>query len=345
MSEAQPPDRPWLAHYSPHVPAALPAPALTAIDQFRASVARAPTSPAIHYFDTTLSYGDLDRLSSALAAALCRSGVWRGDRVALDLQNMPQFWIALLASWKAGAIVVPLNPMFKAAELEYHLNDSGAAALISLESRYATLGHEVVPRTSVRLVITTCELDLLHDDRRPAVLAGVDRARLPGTDDLLALCEQYAGAADPQTAVELHDTAPLTYTSGTTGQPKGAMNSHSNVAANAEVYRTWANLGPGDVIIGMAPLFHITGLVSHLATAGLAGLPLILAYRFDAGELLRLIERWRGSFTVAAITAFVALMNHPSIHERDLSSLRKAYSGGAPIPPALVERFQSLTGT
>jgi long-chain acyl-CoA synthetase len=335
--------RPWLAQYGPAVPADLPLPTVSAIDQFRATSQRLPEQPAIHYFAATLRFRDLDRLSSELAAALQAFGVNKGDRVALFLQNVPQFWIAQLAAWKCGAIVVPLNPMFKAGELEYHLGDSGATVLVALESLYPTVA-QALNNSAVAHVITTSELDFLAGGDRPALLQNSAKERHPHTHDLLELCAAHANAADPQVPTTPEDIAYLTYTSGTTGRPKGAMNSHSNVAYNAEVYRVWMELGPDDVVVGAAPLFHITGAIGHLAAAAHAGAPVILAYRFDVVEVLRLIEQWHGTFLIASITVYIALMNHPAIKEFDLSSLRKCFSGGAPIAPSVVEQFQSLTG-
>ncbi|GAB4427939.1 MAG: long-chain fatty acid--CoA ligase [Chloroflexi bacterium OHK40] len=336
--------RPWLAHYAPGIPADLPEPTLSAIDQFRVAARRDPSAPAIYYFDTTISYGELDALSSSLAAALEARGVRAGDRVALYLQNVPGYWLAQLAAWKLGAIVVPLNPMFKARELEYHLCDSGATALITHESLFAEVAREAVAYTPTRHVITCSELDFLGPGERPAVLASASRQPHPRADDMLELCRRHAGAADPAAPVAPADIAFLTYTSGTTGRPKGAMNTHANVAYNAEVYRIWMELSAADVIVGAAPLFHITGAIAHLAAAALVGAPVILTYRFDAAELLRQIERRRGSFLMASITLYNALMNHPAITAHDLSSLTKCFSGGAPIAPALVEQFRARTG-
>lgn len=335
--------RPWLKHYSDWVPPDLPLPRVSAIDQFRATVREHGDRPAVYYFDTVLTYRDLDRLSNALAAGLSRLGVEKGSRVALYLQNVPQFWVAQLAAWKLGAVVVPLNPMFKTDELRYHLRDSGATVLVALESLYEQVAAPVVGELGLK-VVTTSELDFLGSGPRPAVLAESTRLGPRGTLDLLELCDRYAGSPDPAVPVGPEDVAYLTYTSGTTGVPKGAMNTHLNVAFNAEVYRVWMRLGPADVVVGAAPVFHITGMVGHLAVAALTGMPVILAYRFDAGETLRLIEKWRGTFLVAAVTAYIALMNHPDLQRRDLSSLTKAYSGGAPVPPAVVEQFHRLTG-
>ena len=123
------------------------------------------------------------------------------------------------------------------------------------------------------------------------------------------------------------------------------MNTHANVVFNATCYQQWMQLDRDDVVIGVAPFFHITGLIAHLAVAALAGMPIIMFYRFDPAEMLRLIEKWHGSFTVAAITVYIALLNHPDIRTRNLSSFRKAYSGGAPVSPAIVENFEKVTNT
>ena len=136
----------------------------------------------------------------------------------------------------------------------------------------------------------------------------------------------------------------LTYTSGTTGQPKGAMNTHGNIAFNARVYESVLRIGSDDVVLGVAPLFHVTGEVAHSAIAALAGIPVVLFYRFDPGEALRLIERWKVTMTVASITVYIAMMNHPDIQSRRLDSFVKAYSGGAPVSKAVVDQFESLTG-
>ena len=148
--------------------------------------------------------------------------------------------------------------------------------------------------------------------------------------------------ADPGLTPE--DVAYLTYTSGTTGPPKGAMNTHGNIAFNARVYQTMQKIDENDVVLGVAPLFHVTGEVAHLAIAALAGIPVVLYYRFDPGETLRLIEQWKVTVTVASITVYIALLNHPDIRTRDLSSLVKAYSGGAPVSEATVRQFEDLTG-
>ena len=170
------------------------------------------------------------------------------------------------------------------------------------------------------------------------------RNRSAETLDLLEVVEAHDGEAPPAVELGPEDVAFLTYTSGTTGPPKGAMNTHGNVVFNSEAYRRWMDLTPDDCVLGIAPLFHITGIVAHLTVGLLVPMPIVLGFRFDPANMLDLIERWKPTFTVGAITAFIALMNDPSWDGRDMSSLTKVYSGGAPIAPATVERFQREAG-
>jgi len=336
-------ERPWLSLYDDEVPADLELEHQSALEMFRASVERDPDRALIRYFGRGLTVAETDAMTDALAAGLAELGVGAGDRVAIYLQNVPQFVLSVLGAWKAGAIAVPINPMLKERELELILTDSGARALITLESLYGEVAERVVPATEVEHVLTTSELELIEGEQR-GVLAGSERMRHEGTRDLLELVRAHDGEQPDPPRLASDDVAFLTYTSGTTGPPKGAMNTHGNVVFNAQVYRDWIHLDESDVVLGIAPLFHITGLIGHLAVALLVPMPLVLSYRFDPAETLELIERERCTFTVASITVFTALMNAEGVRERDLSSFTKVYSGGAPIAPATVESFEELTG-
>src|SRR5581483_4041825 len=336
-------ERPWLALYDAGLPADIAAEYGNGLELFAAAVERAPDRPLVHYFGTTLTVADVDRLSDGLAVALRRFGVGPGDRVAVYLQNIPQFLLAQLATWKAGGIMVSVNPMLKEKELRLMLTDSGASVLVCLESLYGEVAASVVPHTAVGTVITTSELDFAADTGS-ALFAGVGRARHAGTHDLVRLVEDHAGQRPEPVTLRPDDVAFLTYTSGTTGPPKAAMNTHGNVVFNARAYREWMHLDDGDVILAVAPLFHITGLVAHLAVAMLIPIPMVLAYRFDAATILAAVERYRATFTVGSITVFIAMMNDPTAGDADLSSLSKVYSGGAAIAPPTVEAYEKQFG-
>ena len=337
--------RPWLKNYPEWVPHDLQAGPATAIDDFRNSAAQRHDAPAVCYFDGTLSYGEIDRLSNSLAAAFYDLGARKGDRIIVCLQNVPQFLIAVYAAWKIGAIVVPLNPMYKEKELSYFCRDSGAKLFVVLDEILSALDQSFVKDTCIKKVITTCALDFLSPDKDPpGMLKGTKRIKIPGAADMRDLLSRFTGEPVQDPHLTADDVAYLTYTSGTTGPPKGAMNTHGNIAFNARVYQKMQCIDEKDVVLGVAPLFHVTGEVAHLAISALAGIPLVLYYRFDPGETLRLIERWKVTMTVASITVYIALMNHPDIGIRDLSSFVKAYSGGAPVSEAIVGQFEKLTG-
>ena len=341
-----PPSRRWLSLYpEDYLPDLTPA-ATNPLDHLRSTVKLHRQNPALYYFDRIISYKELDEMSDAFACALKNRDIEKGDRVALYLQNIPQFIIAQYGIWKAGGIVVPLNPMYKANELSYYFRDASVRVLVCMESLYGEMIKKVVEETGVEHVVTTSELDFLDPKSAiPLILKGVGRVKGLETHDFVTLLERYRGKPPPEVKLAREEVAYLTYTSGTTGPPKGAMNTHGNVVFNSEVYRLCWKLTPSDIMLGVAPFFHVTGMVGHIGTCIASGTPLVLFYRFDPKTTFQMIDRWKVTCTIAAITVFIALMNDPEIGEHNLSSFRKVYSGGAPVIPAVVERFEKLTGT
>src|SRR4051812_46326151 len=335
-------ERPWVALYDEGLPAEIELEHPSALAMFEQTVRRGAERPAIRYFDAELTWAEVDRLSDALAVGLQELGVAQGDRVGLYLQNVPAFVIAMVAAWKAGAIMVSVNPMYKAREVREILDDSGATALVALDTLYADVAADVVSQTSVRAVVTTSPLDFVPD-ATPA-LQGIERRRCEGTHDLLELAGEHDGREPAAVDLGPDDVAFLTYTSGTTGPPKGAMNTHRNVVFNAQVYRDWMRLGEDDSNFAAAPLFHITGLIGHVALSMLAPMPLVLFHRFEPGLALEIAERHRPTSTTAALPASPALPTPPAPKPRALSSLRTVYSGGAPTPAATVEAFEERFG-
>jgi long-chain acyl-CoA synthetase len=299
-----------------------------------------PDDPGLLYFDTAIGFGEAAERAWALAASLRGLGLRPGDRIALMLQNGPATAIAIHAAWHLGCVVTAINPMSKWREARHQLLDSGARLAICLEALHPTLA-EAAKRTAVENVVTVSELAWLGDEV-PPVLAGSERIACADALDFEQLC---AGAADPSPVkIDPDSPALLAYTSGTTGPPKGAIVTHTAFVHNGEAMREWGELGDGDVTIAMAPLFHITGLVCHLSASRASVTPLLLMHRFDPGEFLRLTERWRGSYVIGPLTAFISLLEHPDFGSRDLSSLTKVASGGAPVYPATVARWEELTG-
>jgi long-chain acyl-CoA synthetase len=336
-------NRPWLDLYPEGRPPEIVPDYDDALAMFRASVARGPDRDAIRYFDGRITYQRLDELSDRFALALQDYGLERGDRVALYLQNVPQVVIGIVGTWKAGGIAVSINPMSRERELEYLLDDSGATFLLCLEHLYRDVAGSVVPNTAVHTVFTTSELEY-QTRNDPRLLGGARRQVPEGTVPLEAVLDGFAGGSPAPLAINPTDIALLTYTSGTTGPSKAATNTHRNVVFSSQAYREWCSLDPNDVVLGISPLFHITGLIAHLGTSLLVGAPLVLSYRFDPSIVLEAARDEGATFTVGAITAFVALMNDPSASKDHLATLSKIMSGGAPIPPRTLEEFWQRFG-
>ena len=335
-------DRPWLALYGDQ-PADPEVEFDNALEMFRAGVGKDPSAAALKYFDGVVSRQELDEQSDALASALLARGFSAGDRLAVYLQNVPQFVVSMVAAWKAGGLMVSINPMSRTRELSYLLKDSGAKVLVCLEPLYDEVARDVVPDTDVELVLTTSALDYqTRGDER--LFKGIVRERHEGTTDFRALIEEHRGQVPPPVRPGPDDVAFLTYTSGTTGVPKGAMNTHRNVVSTAQIYRDWTRFAPGGSVFGIAPLFHITGLIGHVAVSLLSPIPLVLAYRFEPAVVLDALVEHRPTYTIGAITAFSALLNSPDFTQDHFSSLTSIYSGGAAISPTAEQGFLRATG-
>ncbi|WP_037908133.1 AMP-binding protein [Actinacidiphila yeochonensis] len=347
-------DQPWLKHFTPEQ-RQFPEPPPSVLHSFLGAAARRPGHPAVRYFDGVLGYGELDTLSDGLARHLVCRGFSPGDRLAVMLQNVPQFAVAVLAAWKAGGAVVPVNPMYKQAELAHILTDSGAAAVLASETAWTAYVRRTAAEAGVRIALTASEYDLqTRDDPRvlpaprpPAEDAGdaegVGDAE-DGAEDVLAAARAAAGPRPELPLPQAGDTALVSYTSGTSGRPKGALNTHGNISCNAHRQVRMHELPPDAVLFALAPLFHITGMVCELAAALAGGQTLALAHRFEPGAVLDAFREHRPAYTVGPATAFMALLARPDATAEDFASFTLVSSGGAPLPPAVVESFRARTG-
>jgi long-chain acyl-CoA synthetase len=335
--------RVWVSQYDPGQPADITPDFTDMLALFRAAVTRAPQRPAALYFDGVLSFAELDRLSDALATLLVQRGFVRGDRLAIYLQNVPAYLIALVGAWKAGGVAVSVSPMNRERELALLLDDCTPRALICHASLYEQVVSKLPPDVAhPAIVLTTSALDFQTRDD-PRLFAGVSRTAT-SMPDLLAAPAAQSGPAPRPPAFAATDPAMLIYTSGTTGVPKGAILTHGGVAFNAQVYRDWIGLREGAPILAMAPLFHVTGLVGDVAAAFLTASPVVLSYRFHPAVMLDSIEEHRPVFTIGAITAFGAMLHAPGARREQLQSLEKVFSGGAAIPPSIIEAFAAKFG-
>jgi long-chain acyl-CoA synthetase len=281
------------------------------------SAQRFPDNVAIRLDDIELTYAALDGASAHLAGLLGEHGFEPGDRVGIMLPNVPYFPVCYYGVLRAGGVVVPMNVLLKKREVAFYLEDSGARLLIA------------------------------WDDFAEDAQGGADQA---GAECLLVKpgeFEQQVGAAEPFTELADtadDDTAVILYTSGTTGQPKGAELTHANLLRNAEVSRNLYGFDEDAVTLGALPLFHSFGQTCGLnATLGGGG-TLTLIPRFEPGKALEIIERDRVNIFQGVPTMYGAMLHHPEREQSDVSSLKICVSGGSAMPVELLRGFEEAFG-
>ena len=340
-------DRPWTALYPRGVAPEITPRFDTMLAAWNATVERSPHRPAVHYFGTSLTFLELDQAANALAAGFQHHGFQPGDRVAIQVQNDPQWLVGMVATWKAGGTAVAVNPMLRERELEHHLNDASPRVLICLDHLYGEVVSKVRDELSVGLIVTTHPSDILPAGGMSKEMAsqGIgEKILFEETEDWRALISAHATSHPTDVAITSDSVALLTYTSGTTGRAKGAMNLHSGYVHSSQVFAEWFSLDANDTVLGIAPLFHITGSVAGLGVTILTGAPIVLLHRFDPPGVLQAVERWHATFAVGASTAFIALSEAAKAEQYDLTSLTKVGSGGAAVSSTVVDRVAAATG-
>jgi len=307
---------------------------------------RVPEHPAIQFYGRTITFAELDQAVGRFAGFLQRRGISAGDRVAIFLENSPQFAIAYYGTLRAGGIAVCLNPMHKAVELAHEFDDSGARALVTSDLAYEVV-EPIRARTRLETVVLTAYRDFLPEKPSlpppPSFLEDRGGQRPAGTDALLEIL-RTAPELKTQVPRALSDTALLQYTSGTTGTAKAAEITHGNLVCNCELQRTYIGSGDNDVALGVLPWFHITGMECQMNMMAYMGATLVAIGRFDLVTVLRAVEVYRCTLTTFIATVNVAIVNFPKTKEFDLSSLRYCFSGGAPVPKAIAQKWEEITG-
>lgn len=346
-------ERPWTAHYDPGVRPTLDYPDITLPAFFDRTAERYPDRVATVFHDSRTRYGALKRQIDSFAAGLQTAGIGPGDRVAVMLPNVPQFVVAFFGVLRAGAIVVPTNPLYTTHELEHQLRDSGAAAIVTLDRFFGAV-QAALPATQVRTVVVTGIGAALPRHLQPLFRVKQWREGVPGVraggvvrrfDELLRATpmERPASGMPDEVAV-------LQYTGGTTGTSKGAMLSHRNLLTNALQAHAWQE-GNDDVrsvpdprILCVAPFFHVYGLTIGMNLAVASGAAMLLVPRFDAAEILRVAKKYRPQFFPGVPTMYFALASRPEASREHFGSLRVCISGAAPLAPQVQERFESASG-
>jgi long-chain acyl-CoA synthetase len=284
-----------------------------------------PDKRALLYGDQTISFAELTDRMRRIAGYLVARGIQPGDRVALHVDNRPEFAYAAGGILMAGGVMVAMNVMYLEDEVRYILENSGARVLFALD------------RLAGRALAARADLPALEE----IVVAG----------EPLEGCTPFAEALGhaPAARIELRngaDLALLQYTSGTTGRPKGAMLTHGNIVSCLDMMASvpHARVEENDVVLMVLPLFHCYGLIIGLFGCLAYGATTVLVNRFDPEEMFRLFERHRVTVFYGAPPMYVAFVNTPGLERFDVSRLERCGSGAAPLPVAVIERFKQMTG-
>lgn len=335
-------------HYSvwpDQVPHFLELPQTSLYSNLTVSALRYPQHPAILYYGSALSYAELERQAEALAGYLQHVGVKAGDRVLLYMQNSPQFVIGFYAIMRANAVVVPVNPMNRKAELEYLIADTEAAvALCGLELLDNFDG--LIGTGSLREVIASAYSEYITEptdlELPDAVLLQGPAPQRPGISrwqDALA-----AGHPPGPLTAGPDDNCVIPYSSGTTGNPKGCVHTHHSAMATTVYCSVWGNAQHDSVQLVSVPMFHVTGMQVCMNGAIYIGGTQVVMTRWDRKVAAQLIQDHRITGWRNISTMVVDLLSEPTIDDYDLSSLQGIGGGGAAMPAAVAAKLQAKTG-
>ncbi len=341
--------KPWLKFYDKQVPEHLEYPEIPVYELLDQSARKFSGQPLARFFGKTFHYGQIKQLSDQFAAALRQVGIQPGDKIAFLLPNFPGYPIAYFGALKAGAVIVPLNPLYTVRELEFHFNHSGAETVVSIPM-FLEKVKQLVGKTPLKRIIYSRLGDFL-----PFPLNAVQRFRenkLIKRD--LKHCQKsiYDFKKMMYTPLqtsfrphrpEVNDMAVLIYSGGTTGVAKGIMLSHRAIVSNAYQIKTWGHLTPKDRMLAVLPFFHGYGMSVGMNTSILSGMEIVMLPKFDAKDMAKAIHRYKPTVTAAVPTILVALSNLPDIDTYDFSSLKAVWVGAAPLTKAIKENFEKKT--
>ncbi|CCW17091.1 Long-chain-fatty-acid--CoA ligase [Sphingobium indicum BiD32] len=315
---------------------------ITVTEMFASAVAGGKDRPFLHYFGAVLSYGDVDCQSAAFAVALQERGFGRGDRFCVQTQSLPQFIIAMIAVWKIGGVFVPVNPMYRTRELGLVLEDAEPRVFMAephlLAQAYDAFGDGHRPAW----VISADSAD--NGTLDPRVAPPIAEVPRQPFSDFCTIIEDFRGQAPDNVWIDPDSPAALVYTSGTTGKPKGAINTQRGLALGGILACSAQGLAHHGVVLTLAPLFHVSGVVMTVTMAIHAAASVVLSYRFHPDIIVEAINRLSPSVAAGSITAFIAIMNASNASAEVIAKLTTPMSGGAPVPAAVADDYERRFG-
>ncbi|HSO28942.1 MAG TPA: long-chain fatty acid--CoA ligase [Candidatus Sulfomarinibacteraceae bacterium] len=344
-----------MAHYDPGVPAEVEIPPIPIDELLRRSAERLPARTAMVFFGARTSYAELDRAVDRFAHVLRSMGVEKGDRVSLHLPTSPAFVIAFMGTMRAGALAVPMNPLYVERELGILLAETEPRVSVTLDllvPRLRAVEAEAGPGRPGRLIVTGIRDSLpvpikwLYPIKARREGRWHPQPHTPATPNLFRLLRE-APATRFDSVAAPEDGAVLQPTGGTTGTPKAALLTHRNLVANACQTSAWFPQAPDadpPTILCPLPLFHIYGLTVDMNYAMLTGGTLLLLPRFEPHDVLKAAARYRPRLFPGAPIMYETLAHHPDVGRFDLSSIEACISGAAPLPAGVQQDFEAITG-
>ena len=347
----------WLKSYPAGVPENVPEPPFRSVLQLiEHGFAEYPNNPAYTNMGRTITYAELNELSRQFACYLQQTlGLTRGERVAIMLPNILQYPVAMCGAFRAGLVVVNVNPLYTPRELKHQLKDSGARCIVILEN-FAHILEEVIADTDIDYTVTTGVGDLLAQPKAAItnfVLRYIKKAvppyKIANSVRLNKALKMGAQQTLKPVDIGFADIAYLQYTGGTTGVSKGAMLSHRNMVYNVQQTIVWqgdAYKGAEPIIaITALPLYHIFSLQGNCLTMmAQGGLNVLITNPRDFEGFAKEIAQYKFSLFTGVNTMFTALMNTPSFKEIDFSYLRVCIGGGMAVQPAVAKDWKKATG-
>ncbi len=328
-----------------NVPHSLTLPHTSLYYNLEVSATRFPDKAAILFYDTAISYAELRASADRLAGYLQQAcGIGRGDRVAVYMQNSPQFIIAYYAILRADAMVVPVNAMLTTDEVRHVVEDSGAKVIFAAQEVLPRLAALQKDGALTHLIAVTYS-DYLREKTDLAVpdFVAAPRVSLPGA---VAWQDALAAAHAPGPALAgPEDRCVMPYTSGTTGLPKGCIHTHSSVMHTLIAQSQWyGGIGADAVTFCTLPLFHDTAMQASMNTPIYGGSTMVILPRWDRDVAGAMISRYRITHWTNITTMLVDFLANPRLAEYDISTIKRVGGGGAAMPEAVAQKFKDLTG-
>jgi fatty-acyl-CoA synthase len=314
-------------------------------DNLTRSAARSPQKPALVFYGRVTTYADLDAQVDRVAGYLQQvCSVAQGDRVAICLQNTPQFVAAFFGIIRAGAVAVPLNPMNQSDETAYILRDAGIRTMFAAQDRIAVL-EPLLRQGDITHMLTATYAEALPDPAPANVPPEIAAARAPLPEGFTPWSDIDAANLCPTPFARTpDDLAVMPYTSGSTGRGKGCKHSHATTLHATRCMIDWFGLDAQDVFLAVAPMFHVVGLQCGLNSAIETGGTAVLLPRWDRDIAAQLIRDFGVTAWPTVPTMVIDFLNRPDLRPDDLHSLRILWGGGSAMPEAVAEKLHNLTG-